>query len=83
MIELKKEIIRIFENRNSNFKKGFINEFKKINSPIQTPEMSKYKNLLIYDIYKEITDLPESDNVENLFLIIDETLFEHIGNSQN
>jgi len=42
--------------------------------------MSKYKDILIYDLYKKLTVLPVADNIDNLFEIIEQTLFEHIVN---
>lgn len=84
MENIKKEIIRIFESKNKNFKKGLSREFNKENKIINS-QTYKYREILIYDLFKEITENNDSifDDIENPLNFIEETLFTHIIQKQN
>lgn len=81
MEELKKLIIEIFESKNENFKKGMMREFDKKEPAVATPELYKYRRLLIYDILKEISATNDVmlANTEKPLNFIEETLFNHIN----
>jgi hypothetical protein len=66
MEHTKNEIIRIFESKNKNFKKGLSREFN--------------KETTIYDLFKEITEKNDSffDDIENPLNFIEETLFSYV-----
>lgn len=79
MENIKTKIITAFENKNKNFKKRLEIEF--IKEPIKvTLEMNKYRDILIYDLFKEITDKEDSifDNIDEPLSFIETTLFAHI-----
>jgi hypothetical protein len=81
MEELKKLIIEIFESKNENFKKGMMREFDKKELAVGTIELYKYRELLIYDILKEISATNDGmlANTEKPMNFIEETLFNHIN----
>jgi hypothetical protein len=79
MEHTKNEIIRIFESKNKNFKKGLSREFNK-ETTIVNPQTYKYREILIYDLFKEITEKNDSffDDIENPLNFIEETLFSYV-----
>jgi hypothetical protein len=78
---LKKLIIEIFESKNENFKKGMMREFDKKEPAFGTLELYKYRELLIYDILKEISATNDGmlANTGKPMNFIEETLFNHIN----
>lgn len=81
MNEIKNLIIEIFETKNENFKKGMIREFQKKEPLAAVPELYNYRELLIYDILKEISHTNDDvlANIDNPMNLIEETLFNHIN----
>jgi hypothetical protein len=81
MDEIKNLIIEIFETKNENFKKGMIREFQKKEPLVAVPELYKYRELLIYEILKEISHTNDDvlANIDNPMNLIEETLFNHIN----
>lgn len=79
MTDLKKEITIAFESRNINFKKALRREFEKPASLNQTEIMSNYKNLLLFEIYKIVSEFEIAEQSEDLFRLIEETLFTYIS----
>lgn len=78
MEELKCEIINAFESRNKNFKKSLEIEFKKPAITKENEATIKYKNLLLFEIYKIVSELEAFEKIDNLFVLIEETLFTYI-----
>lgn len=79
MENIKKEIIKSFETKSKNFKKGLSREFNK-ETKIVNLQTYKYREILIYDLFKEITEKNDSifDDIENPLNFIEETLFSYV-----
>jgi len=85
MEELKNLIIEVFENKSENFIKSLKREFQKQEPVVSRPEMYRYRNILIYDIFKEISERDDSlfNNVDDPINTIEEVLFSYLNNSQH
>ena len=81
MNEFEQLIIEIFESKNENFRKGMAREFQKRESNFATPELYKYRELLIYDILKEISAKNDKllNGIINPLALIETTLFNHLN----
>ena len=81
MDEVKKRVIEIFEGKNVNFKKSMKKEFKKKEPIVSSSEMYNYRNLLIYDILKDISSENDTwfNTIDNPMDLIEETLFTHLN----
>jgi len=85
MEELKNLILEVFENKSENFIKSLKREFQKQEPVVSRPEMYRYRNILIYDIFKEISERDDSlfNNVDDPINTIEEVLFSYLNNSQH
>lgn len=83
MNELKTLVIEIFESKNENFKKGMIREFQKKDPPITQQAIYKYREILIYDILKMVSETNDNllKGIENPMYLIEEILFTHINSN--
>jgi hypothetical protein len=81
MNEFEQLIIEIFDSKNENFRKGMAREFQKKEPNVATPELYKYRELLIYDILKEISAKNDKllNGINNPLALIETTLFNHIN----
>jgi hypothetical protein len=79
MEEVRNKIIELFESKGENFKKSMTREFKKPVQSVVTPEMNKFKDILVYDIFKGLIDSNLFEEIENPFDVIETTLFNHIN----
>jgi hypothetical protein len=55
MNEFENLVIEIFDGKNENFRKGMTREFQKREPNVAMSGLYKYRNILIYDILKEIS----------------------------
>ncbi|WP_343617341.1 hypothetical protein [Flavobacterium sp.] len=78
MEELKYEIINAFESRNKNFKKSLEIQFKKPALINENQATTKYKDLLLFEIFKIVSEQEAFEKCDDLFALIEETLFTYI-----
>jgi hypothetical protein len=80
MNEFEQLIIEFFDSKNENFRKGMAKEFKKREPNVATPDLYKYRELLIYDILKEISAKNDKllIGINNPLALIETILFNHI-----
>lgn len=83
MEEFKNKVIEIFNSKNDNFKRSLAREFQKEEPQISLPALYKYREILIFDILKEISESNDNliNGVENPINLIEETLFNHINSN--
>lgn len=81
MEEFKNKVIEIFNCKNDNFKRSLTREFQKAEPQISHPAIYKYREILIFDILKEISESDDNliNGIENPMNLIEETLFNHIN----
>lgn len=80
METLKIEIIRLFEAKTENFKKSLSREFIKPEPTIAIKQIYKYRDILIYDLFKDLTNSENShlNKIESPLEFIETTLFNYI-----
>lgn len=81
MEEFKNKVIEIFNSKNDNFKRSLTREFQKGEPQVSHPALYKYREILIFDILKEISESDDNliNGIENPMILIEETLFNHIN----
>lgn len=82
-MELKDEIIKVFESKGENFKKRMIREFKKKDPPLVDSKMYAYREYVLYDIFKELSLNNDHlfDKIDNPINLIEETLFHYLNSN--
>tara|TARA_R110002124_G_C8773419_1_gene500139 strand:+ start:285 stop:533 length:249 start_codon:yes stop_codon:yes gene_type:complete len=81
MKELKQIIIKHFDSKGQNFKKGLKREFQKEQTDVSNGRIYVYRDILIYEIFKELTENQDVvfDEIENPLNFIETTLFEYLN----
>lgn len=81
MEELKHIIIEHFETKGNNFKKGLKREFQKKQTNVLNERIYVYRDILIYEIFKELTENQDAifNEIENPLNFIESTLFEYLN----
>jgi len=81
MEKFKNKVIEIFNAKNDNFKRSLTREFQKEELKISNKALYKYREILIFDILKEISVSDDNliNGIDNPMALIEETLFNHIN----
>lgn len=81
MEAFKSKVIEIFENKNENFKRSLTREFQKEEPQKTNTTLYKYREILIFDILKEISENNDDliNGIENPMNLIEEYLFNYIN----
>ncbi|RDI50482.1 hypothetical protein [Flavobacterium glaciei] len=81
METFKNKVIEIFNSKNENFKRSLTREFQKEEPQKTNPTLYKYREILIFDILKEISENNDDliNGIENPMNLIEEYLFNHIN----
>lgn len=81
MEKVKKEIIDHFNKKGNNLKNGLKREFIKNEIIISNPRIYVYRDILIYEIFKELSASNDQifDDVENPLQLIETTLFNYLN----
>jgi hypothetical protein len=81
MEKVKTEIIDHFNKKGNNFKKRLKREFLKNETIISNPRIYVYRDILIYEMFKELSASNDQifDDVENPLHLIETTLFNYLN----
>jgi len=85
MNEIQQLIVNHYESKSSNFKKRISREFKKSANIVENQAINKYKDIAIYNLFIELTNVnnPILSEVDDLLQTIEATLFTYLNSSDD